>query len=1677
MEKKIAGILLTILILSLELNSTLLIRVSAQPEELAKKLEEYLGKAIPEDLLAEECEYVVPEGFNLTLAERLWRDFSLYVSTGCTTSELRSEVKKIYGNSSLIKATLSNGETIGLNVSSVSVERSLEDGSVSVKIPVASSTSLNYTRYNFTKQAGFYEAWNKTLVREYRVWRREQGWYVYTFEDLVSNKSFTVVSRIWGESSRVEETWLEGLRKLGGGAWNEPVRYLPSFEYTKWGWLRVNGPVIAVPGHYEEVRLLYPEHRRSFKVLFPAYDPAIIEGWVVDVNVSSTSLNTGETLEISYLAEYCSPFGGEPEPLNATLSLEAPGSFEPLSNLETKLDDAHTSGVFRLKAVKPGTYNITLRLEGNAVFANTASNEEAYTIQIVSPPAPSLSIETVERDTSVLKHAKLVLRIRNNGGGVARNIVLEITGSNMEGFARSIGSIEAGEARDVELTLRLLQPSSLAKIIVRYSDDDGNPYLVSIETMVSTETFWVPEHFEEYTVVVPEHEETLRVFVPGYEAATHIRFYALWDERILGEAIFRAERLHETPYYETSLSMGLIPVPVPGLGVELSMGAGREALTEAGVNIMVKTIEPYYEHLGVLSEDDVLRLVDADKQSLRIGNISSDYRVEPLKPYWVEGKPIVLNETQLALYQAMMDEVKKANPDIDYDYKETLIDVRTKVGKAEPGYIVLTYHPLKVVGEGPLRSIRVRNFAGIGLDYRVNVETFILTVFGKTRSENGWKHLFLGEKEDAVLLSSTLDQVYDREVFINITFNGRLVAKARFILKHESSPYWKGFWDGLASQAWKIAITVGLMVIVGFIVPAQHVVTASQIILGVGVAMNLLEVGMDVYNAYLARDEMNTLASEYVNKSIEYSNKKMPEHAAECLELAHRLRIEANATIENLGVNALSGLAADVTWDEISIALGWKEPLVLPGESKEYKVGYATGRVAGAVVLCMLYAALYTMMVKIKAERIMGQPLSIIQVLKLMARGVYNWITPAIWDATILAVERKGAVFFSRISDLLLGNKYSRRFGEAIGNLVGSIKADPPKVDEALEISTEISKQVVENVPSRESSSKILDAIGTLIERYSPDELKEKGGTVARSIVSIWVKDGDEAIDSLNSWLSVNSKDIEKMKALDNILLEIEGDAAKGVGLEIGNIVDGYLKVRGIYDEDTGNTFLNIVLKNPDALNELLAKMASAKNYFFDYNEKPHVITLKRGGYSDLNLGKDNQLEPGVYRVKVYWRYSDEEGCVEFLVSKDVKSEYIAIPEDHVNKILDEINVDEAIIRITGVKSFEYIPELYFPKSFPLGGNVVNLNLISAEVTVIDGFYGKPSKLPIINWELRSIKGEAALAITTEAKDMYGSNNLILTFYEGGRVKYRDRFITDIEVYRGRWTIKYMTTQGMVTPMFIVGKYITVPQELKMADDVRGVTGLKTLSLKERIFKSGYYLYGLEKVGNEDISADERLVIRAWFIDENGNYKPAFCMDPDLKVRVPEGATEIVSIEVLKYPDVINDLDECIRMLKHYPDDKYLIGQVGELIAKSSESTNIMLSKYLDEISKETGIPKDKMNLVWHKWVYNPDPDLKVVVPEDVTDKYGNLIKGGSIIAIGEVKSTSTCTPANFKNGINNCRSSLENFFNRSEFESVKYGIAIVLAYNIDNPPSGKSYDLPPKIGDYGNPYMELIKR
>ncbi|MEM3648743.1 MAG: hypothetical protein QW506_06230, partial [Thermoproteota archaeon] len=962
------------------------------------------------------------------------------------------------------------------------------------------------------------------------------------------------------------------------------------------------------------------------------------------------------------------------------------------------------------------------------------------------------------------------------------------------------------------------------------------------------------------------------------------------------------------------------------------------------------------------------------------------------------------------------------------------------------------------------------------------VESSILTVFGKARSENGWKQLYLSGKEDAVLLLPSPGDGFERLVTVNLTYNGRLVAGARFTLKPESSPYWKGFWDGLASQAWKIVISVGLMVIVGFFVPAQHVVTASRIILGVGVAMNLLEVGTDILKAYEARDAMNALANETLERAIEYLAKGEAEHAEECVELAHRLRVEADATINNLGINVLSELFVDVTWDEVNIAFGWKEPLVLPGENRDYKVGYATGRVAGAVVLCMLYGAFYAMVTKIKAERIAGEPLSVSQVLRLMARGIYNWITPAIWDAVVLMRGKIGG-FTSSVVDLLLGNKYSSRFGEAVGSLLEDTKGEFPKVGDTLDASSGISKHVLENVPSKESSSRILDAIGSIVENYSPEELKEKGKTIVRSIVSMWIKDGDEAIDSLNSWLSTNMKDmdkmdplerlkvVEKIRALEGILLKIDGDAAKEVGLRIGSIVDGYLKVKGKYDEDTAEAFIELALKNPDKLESIVE--AFKCSIFME----THSVTLKRGSMSTIVLSE--RFEEGVYIVRVHWQYEGTSGVAEFPVSTK-GSNVIQLPIREANEVLDLIgkNIDEATVKVTKISLLDY--RLFFPSSFTIGSKQIGLDLFNNRIML-------GMKPCMYSAEADHIEEIVLVKTTLESGDTM-SKPLTLVFYSDGKVStlvgHHKIPVQDIQIdaVNEAVTLTYVKDGSVCTPVYSLKAGdldSAINKAFRWEEDVegRGHIGLK----EKLLVLLGYQAYQDFK---EEIGSKYGVLV------EFDNGRKAYTGEESIAVHVPEGARKIETI-------VVVSIEEKIRFNLHEIMKYFAQGEVkGAATSIGRVSEHIVYHKHLLEIENliiqklgEEGVSEEQIM----------DFKNKVVSEQLGTESTGQRVtdivfraqeaitlgkktfRAGDIIIIVEIKGTTKVDSSEFEERFSNAIESLKGYINSEDYKTAKYGVAVAFGFDPEEMlwslALSNELSYPGSIGPFENPRIEIFTR
>ncbi|MEM2374252.1 MAG: hypothetical protein QXI11_07405, partial [Thermoproteota archaeon] len=436
--------------------------------------------------------------------------------------------------------------------------------------------------------------------------------------------------------------------------------------------------------------------------------------------------------------------------------------------------------------------------------------------------------------------------------------------------------------------------------------------------------------------------------------------------------------------------------------------------------------------------------------------------------------------------------------------------------------IRLFYNPLVVNGGGLVHGLTIRNYANTSISYGLRLRTTTNRFLFFSKVDEGTGEIAVNSTSASQILLIQQEPAVGDAV-LELVKDNRVVATVKVYLALKATAYWKGFWNGLASKLPGIIVTAGVMVVIGFLVPKAYFKPLYYVLLGLGVVMNLAEIAIDVVEAQKAREEMLALAEAFEKRAGEFLARGEVEHAVESMGFAFSLRREVNETMSSLMLNVISDLAIGVSPDEIRIALGLKEPVANSEFERQYKIGYARGRVVGAVVSCALYVTLMMMVNRVKAERI-GQRLTASQILRMVARGIYNWITPSVWDAVCLAIRGKGVEFLVKVTDLLLGNKYSGRFGEAIGSLVDGAGADPPGVEYVLEASSTLSKQVLENVPSRESSRKILDVLGLIIEQYSKSDLSEKGSRVAKTLVSLWASCGDGAVECIETIFQKSSK-------------------------------------------------------------------------------------------------------------------------------------------------------------------------------------------------------------------------------------------------------------------------------------------------------------------------------------------------------------------------------------------------------------------------------------------------------------------------------------------------------------------------------------------------------------------------
>jgi len=959
--------------------------------------------------------------------------------------------------------------------------------------------------------------------------------------------------------------------------------------------------------------------------------------------------------------------------------------------------------------------------------------------------------------------------------------------------------------------------------------------------------------------------------------------------------------------------------------------------------------------------------------------------------------------------------------------------------------IRLFYNPLKVSRGELVHGLSLRNYANTNLNYTLRLRTTTGFFFFPKVDEgdativlnkSSINHLLLVQREPAV-----------GDAFLELVNDDRVVAAVKVYLLLKTTMYWKGFWEGLASKLPGIMVIAGVMMVTGFLIPLRYIRPTYYILLGLNVLMNLAEVALDIAEANTAKDEMLVLAKAFENRAREFLVRGEVEHTSECLSFALALRKEVNETMNNLLLNVLSDLAVGVSFDEIRIALGLKEPPARDELERQYKIGYARGRVTGAVVSCVLYVTLFMMVNRIKVERT-GQRLTVNKVFRLIVRGVYNWITPTILDTVILILGKvKG--FADRVVDLLLANKYSRRFGDVVGNLLQDVKGDLSKIKDILDASSQFSKNVLENVPSWESSKKILDALGMIIEQYSLEDLGKKGRIVTRSIVSIWIKDGDDAIDSLNNWLSKNMGDLNRMAVLEEVLMAISGDAVKGVGLKIENIVNSYFDVKNRYSRDVMEAFLSKVVRHPDALEEILVKLNS-----FDFMEKPHKVILRKGMESTLDIGESNKVDPGTYVVRVYWEYGEKNGIIDFSVKKNVESHRINMPREQVNQILDQVVSDEAKILVTKVELFDY--RLFFPAEFIVNDKKITLDLFNNEME-INGVTYKFIAYQDVH------AGKIRVDTEFEGKNIEG-RNLVLSFYQDSKlgIKHDDgsRLIKEIEIdpKRSLMRIEYLKGDEKHAEYSFNSKPLEaqmgrIPCAIIVRDQERtGLEGPLRLRLKEELFRLLGYdaLIELEK-RIRDID-EERIVLLVHF----DNSKTVYCRNKDLRVNVPSGAGKITGIEIIVFKE-LSDIKKYAAGVLEKSQDPRPKGELGEAIVREK-----FMDIILAEIAERSGISKDEL-------VVNPlggsgraDFEIKV---SGTSER----------IAVVEVKYVGD--PENveeFGKQLNEARIQIKDRFNDPK-QTAPYGVVVVIAWSPEQIINDEPY--PPTVGSYKNPYIEYHSR
>ncbi|MEM3426050.1 MAG: hypothetical protein QXI42_09675 [Thermoproteota archaeon] len=1051
---KAAGTLLILLALSIELTPRLLFpRTLAQQEgyeDFLSRLENYLNNALPsESDPIKECEYIVPEGFNASYAERLWRFFASNVSRGCSEQDFRRALGSIYPNGTIPVEV--NGSMVTLNLTGLRVEKP-SDGSVKIRIPLVSNETLSYTYFNSTSVRIIYETWNETLVRYYRV-KSLLPFLNVTYRSLDDNSIIT----------RLIKPFLNTSVMLG----NQTVTQGLSMEVT-------------VPEHQQEILTLVPEHTEALRILFPAYTIRIIvfrnltlppgSNWEIEGEGSWWDVPVGNNFTIYYYVDWFH-VDPEDEPLNAVLRVKPSSGFQAIGQDSARLTNSQPFGMFFLKATEKGLHNITLTLEGNAVFTD-GSRETSVSIRIVGQEFPSISVSILNVDVSKPGCVRLEMSLRNTGGSRATSVrflpvwhewrdnPLQATGHIRNPI--DLPDLEPGETYFFSYTYQVRHQHIIVFPDVWYvhrAPPAGTYWFRSLTWVPLNYTppspagpageeyeehvIAVPEHFEEEFVFIPARFARMNVTIPGYRRYVHISMQGV------GVSVFEAMLrglmngvngtvipllLGENLTYGVFAPLAL---STPLLGFELSMGEQ----VEGEARYVMQSVERLFTDHGVLNETTVCGMLNVTREDLRHGRIPGEYNATLLCETWVKSRSLLMNASLFASYNLTVSKYIRdtgLQGELRIRWQRLTDASRFSKPSGETGFLTLIYRPLTVKGDGPLKSVQVRNYAGFNACYRLRVFRYDVAGFpapvGQSLQplwENFSSPFEVKRLSDTVILASSLaptGQAYS----VQLLYGSGIVAEAFFTLGVEQSPFWTGFWDGIKEKAWGIILTTAILVVLAIpigggtlLAEAKAYLTSTLIpqMMAASAAVNLIE----IVEAYWAYDRLGKVVEALDGFSQKASNNGYVNASLFFRSLGDRVKEGRMLIAENTALDLL----ADLTVRDLFIVFG-------KGDATEYEKGRAWGRVVGTALSFLVYAYTYYRLFT-DGPRLLSWRGKI----KSFLRGVYNWVTPPLWDFGVAL----GSFAVDRVAASLYLSEQNQRFKEYL-NLIRDDEASLSRVVE-----------------------------------------------------------------------------------------------------------------------------------------------------------------------------------------------------------------------------------------------------------------------------------------------------------------------------------------------------------------------------------------------------------------------------------------------------------------------------------------------------------------------------------------------------------------------------------------------------------------------------------------------------